>query len=68
MSDSQIGGLAVGPSNRGRRNELLLRRDEHDEYDEIPGDVSSLLEENARLRGLVVELSRMIRKGEAEQR
>jgi hypothetical protein len=58
----------MGPSNHGRRNEPLLRGDEHDEYDEIPGEVSSLLEENARLRGLVVELSKMIRKGVAEQR
>jgi hypothetical protein len=63
----QIGGLAMGPSNHGRRNEPLRRGDEHDEYDEVPGEVSSLLEENARLRGLVVELSRMIRKGVAEQ-
>jgi hypothetical protein len=66
----KIGGVAMGSSNHGRRNEPLRRgdeHDEHDEYDEVPGEVSSLLEENARLRGLVVELSRMIRKGVAEQ-
>jgi hypothetical protein len=63
----KIGGVAMGSSNHGRRNEPLRRGDEHDEYDEVPGEVSSLLEENARLRGLVVELSRMIRKGVAEQ-
>jgi hypothetical protein len=58
----------MGQSNRGRRNEPLLRGDEGDEYDEVRGGVSSLLEENARLRGLVAELSRMIRKSEADQR
>jgi hypothetical protein len=43
------------PSNHGRRNEPLLRDDEDDEYDENPNGILSLLEENARLRRLVIK-------------
>jgi hypothetical protein len=56
------------PSNHGRRNEPLRRRDEHDDYDEDAGGDSSLLEENARLRGLVLSLSTIILKHFALQR
>ena len=49
-------------NQHGRRDETRLRVDEHAE------DVLSLLEENARLRGLVVKLSNLILRNVAEQR
>jgi hypothetical protein len=45
----------MGPSNQGWRNEPLLQGDEDDEYDESPNGILSLLEENARLRRLVIK-------------
>jgi hypothetical protein len=62
-----LGGPAMGLSNRGRRNERLLRGDEDDEYDENPKGILSLLEENARLRRLRIKQSSMILKSVAEQ-
>jgi hypothetical protein len=46
-------------SKQQRRDESLLECDEAD-YDERTDDVVSLLEENARLRKLVVKLSEII--------
>jgi hypothetical protein len=63
-----IGVVAMGPSNRGRLNEPLLRSDEDDEYDENPKGILSLLEENARLRRLGIKQSRMTLKSAAEQK
>jgi hypothetical protein len=60
-------GLEMGQGNHGRRNEPLLRGDEHDEYDENPKGLLSLLEENARLRRLVIKQSSMILKSGTEQ-
>jgi hypothetical protein len=57
----------MGPSDHRRGSEPLLRRDEHDEYEEDCGNVSSVLEENARLRGLVRSLSTIILRHFAEQ-
>jgi hypothetical protein len=65
---SAIGGLGMGPRYHGRRNEPLLRGDEHDEYDEKPESVLSLLEENARLRRLVIKQCSMILKSAAERK
>jgi hypothetical protein len=45
-----------------RREDCRLRDDEHAD------DVLSLLEENARLRGLVVKLSNLILRNVADQR
>jgi hypothetical protein len=42
-------------------------RDEYDSDDERPDDVVSLLEENARLRGLVVKLTDLILRNVADQ-
>ena len=49
-------------NQHGRRDENRLRVDEPAE------DVVALLEENARLRGLVVKLSSLILRNVAEQR
>jgi hypothetical protein len=65
---SAIGGLGMGPSNHGRHNEPLPRDDEDDEYDENPNGILSLLEENARLRRLVIKQSCMTLKSVAEQK
>ncbi len=54
-------------SNTERHNELPLRDDEHS-FDETGDDNLSLLEENARLRRLVVRLSSIILKSVTEQR
>jgi hypothetical protein len=53
-------------SNQKRHNESPPRGDEHS-FDESTNDNLSLLEENARLRGLVVRLSSIILKSVAEQ-
>ena len=63
----QLGDLWVRPSNYRRRNEPLLLRDEHDDYDEVSEGVSALLEENARLRELVLSLSTIVSKHFVEQ-
>ena len=52
-------------SNRQRHNEL---RGDENSFDENAEDNLALLEENARLRGLVVRLSSIILKNVAEQR
>jgi hypothetical protein len=52
-------------SNQERHNEL---RGDEDSFDETAEDNLALLEENARLRGLVVRLSSIILKSVAEQR
>jgi hypothetical protein len=62
-----IEGPAMG-SNRGRRNERVVRGDEDDEYDENPKGILSVLEENARLRRLGINQSSMILKSVAEQK
>jgi hypothetical protein len=48
-------------------DESLLRGEEH-AYDEHSDNVLSLLEENARLRGLVVKLTDLILKNVVERR
>ena len=52
--------------------ENVLRGDEpalwSDEHDEHTGDVHSLVEENARLRGLLVQLSDLILKNVVHSR
>jgi hypothetical protein len=52
-------------SHQERQNEL---RGDEDSFDENTEDNLALLEENARLRGLVVRLSSIILKSVAEQR
>jgi hypothetical protein len=47
-------------------NDLPLD-DEHDSDDETSDSIMSLLEENARLRGLVVKLTDLILKNVAER-
>jgi len=63
-SATGIGGLAMGHaypphSTQEHLDGLPPGRDE-DTYDEHSGDVVSLLEENARLRRLVIKLSELI--------
>jgi hypothetical protein len=53
-------------SNQKRHNESPLRGDEHS-FDESTDENLLLLEENARLRGLVVRLSSIILKSVAER-
>ena len=53
-------------NNQKRHNESPLRGDEHS-FDESTDENLSLLEENARLRGLVVRLSSIILKSVAER-
>jgi hypothetical protein len=52
-------GPAYPHTTQERRDGLALRGDEYT-YDEHSDDVVSLLEENARLRSLVVRLSEII--------
>ena len=50
-------------NKQGRLGEPSLWADEQTDWaDEHTGDVQSLLEENARLRGLLVQLSDLIRR------
>jgi hypothetical protein len=51
---------------QGCLDESLLRNDE-DSYDEHSDGVTSLLEENARLRGLVVKLTDLILRNVADR-
>ena len=51
--------LSLLEENALRGDEPALWSDEHDEH---TGDVHSLVEENARLRGLLVQLSDLIRR------
>jgi hypothetical protein len=54
-------------SEQERRLASVLRDEDHGD-DEYPDDVTSLLEENARLRGLVVTLTELVLKTVAERR
>ena len=51
---------------QGRLDEPPLRGEEYED-DDCSGGVLSLLEENARLRGLVVKLTEIILKSVAER-
>jgi hypothetical protein len=57
-------------NNQGRLGGPSLWADEHTEdwADEHTEDVQSLLEENARLRGLLVQLSDLIRRNVPDPR
>ena len=57
-------------NKQGRLGEPSLGADEHTEdwADEHTEDVQSLLEENARLRGLLVQLSDLIRRNVPDTR
>jgi hypothetical protein len=57
-------------NKQGRLGEPSLGADEHTEdwADEHTKDVQSLLEENARLRGLLVQLSDLIRRNVPDPR
>ncbi len=64
---SLIWGVTMGTAHlahdqHDRREDCRLRDDEHAD------DVLSLLEENARLRGLVVKLSNLILRNVADQK
>jgi hypothetical protein len=56
----------LSESDQERRDASPFRGDEHS-FDENEQDTLSLLEENARLRRLVVRLSSIILKSVAEQ-
>jgi hypothetical protein len=60
--ESRLRGDEYTEENRLRGDEPPLREDEYAD------DVLSLLEENARLRGLVVKLSNLILRNVADQR
>ncbi len=60
--DSRLRGDGYTGENQLRGDEPPLRDDEHAD------DVLSLIEENARLRGLVVKLSNLILRNVADQR
>jgi hypothetical protein len=64
-----IWGLVMGPAyplNRKLVSELPLD-EEHDTDEETSDSIMSLLEENARLRGLVVKLTDLILKNVADR-
>ena len=60
--ESRLRGDEDAEGNRLREDDPTLRDDEHAD------DLLSLLEENARLRGLVVKLSNLILRSVADQR
>jgi len=63
------GGLAMGPVPRGTQGRLAeapLGRDGFDYDKYTDDDVVSLLEENARLRKLVVKLSELVLRNVAD--
>ena len=59
VDENTDGAVSLLEENALRGDEPALWSDEHDEH---TGDVHSLVEENARLRGLLVQLSDLIRR------
>ena len=73
----ELGGIAMGPAYLSRKQDFLdeqetldespLREEEYTD-EEYSDGVLSLLEENARLRGLVIKLTDLILKNVANQK
>jgi hypothetical protein len=60
-------GPAYPPDNIQELLDESLLRDDDDSYDEHSDSMMSLLEENARLRGLVVKLTGLILKSVSDR-
>jgi hypothetical protein len=66
-------GIGYPPNNKPNRLDKSPLQDDEDTSDshrgdDIPDDVLSLLEENARLRGLVVKLSSLVLRNVVDQK